>query len=166
MKKTKGFTLMEMMVVVLIIATLSAIAYPMYTKAIVKARLTEALSLAEIVREAEQRSLAMRGHYFYTFSNEHISGSTRLIKSNDVSLRDDNKKLVRGLYTVQIPPGGENNQARCVQVLFGEDDNNPIFTVTVRIEDSRIWCSDVDDGSICNTIPSLEEGDPDCQNED
>ena len=63
MKNKKGFTLTEIMVVVLIIAGLSAISYPLYTKAITKARVAEAVALTEIVREAQQRKRRPAGLY-------------------------------------------------------------------------------------------------------
>lgn len=173
MKNKKGFTLTEMMVVVLILAGLAAIAYPVYTKVIMKARLAEAFSLAEIVREAEQRSLAVNGTYFIYFKPSHISGRTRLIKSGDVSLEERTtesvesyRKLKKGLYTVTIPVASAthgNYKAKCVRVSYGESDNNPIFAIHIRIEDSRIWCEESNNGNgICGTIPSLETGDPEC----
>ena len=156
MRNKKGFNLMEIMVVVLIIAGISAVAYPSYTKSINKARLAEAFSLSGIVREAQQNSLAKNGSYFAGFSSAHISGRTRLIKANDVTV--EGGKLKKGLYTVSIGSIiGTNALANgCIIVTYGGTEN-PVFTIYTHVEDSRIWCTDIEeDNSICNTIRSLE----------
>lgn len=162
MKNKKGFTLMEIMVVVLIIAGLSAIAYPTYTKAITKARIAEAFSLAEIVREAEQRSLAVNDAYFTEFSAAQTTGRTRLIKANDVSASGGNLK--KGLYTVSLSKFSGEKPARCIIIKYGEDASNPIFTIYTHVEDSRIWCDEMAGGNgICETIASLETTSNDCK---
>ena len=174
MKTTKGFTLIEMMVVVLIMAGLAAIAYPTYTKVITKARVAEAFSLIEIVREAQQRNLAVNGSYFSKFTEAHISGRTRLIKSGGVGV--DNGKLTRDNYTVIIADVNATGTSKpivngCIVVKYYKNRNSsqseerPIFTITAHVEDSRIWCTELDrNNEICAAIPAdtLEVTRPDC----
>jgi len=166
MKNKRGFTLSEMMVVVLIIAGLAAVAYPAYTKAIIKARVAEAFSLAEIVREGQQRSLALNGSYFSAFNETHVSGRTRLIKSNEVSVSGG--KLKKDSYTVSIAnvnasPNTSAVTNGCIIVRYAKapslQETTPIFTIYTHVEDSRIGCIEADEGSgICGTIPSAETG--------
>ena len=157
MKNKKGFTLTEIMVVVLIIAGLSAISYPLYTKAITKARVAEAVALTEIVREAQQRSLAVNGSYFGKFGRAHVTGRTRLIKGNEAQITEGGA-LKKGLYTVKV-----DNGKNCIIVLYG-DASEPIFTIYTHVEDSRMWCTEADGSNgICAIIPSLETGANDCE---
>ncbi len=158
MKNKKGFTLTEIMVVVLIIAGLSAISYPLYTKAITKARVAEAVALTEIVREAQQRNLVVNGSYFKAFNNSHVTGRTRLIKGNDAKVVEGGV-LKKGLYMVKI-----NSTKNCIVVSYGDDLDDPIFTIYTPIEDSRMWCTEADGGNgICAIMPSLETGANTCE---
>ena len=56
MKRQKGFTLIELMIVVAIVGILAAVAIPAYQDYTVRARVTEGLSLAASVRTAVSES--------------------------------------------------------------------------------------------------------------
>jgi len=69
MKRTQGlqgFTLLELLMVVIIIAILAAIALPQYIRASERARASEALQLAGAIRSAENRYKAQSPTNVYT----------------------------------------------------------------------------------------------------
>jgi len=59
----KGFTLIELMIVVAVIAILSAIAYPSYQEYVKRSRRTEAQSLLNEAAAREERWRAQNGSY-------------------------------------------------------------------------------------------------------
>jgi len=58
-----GFTLIEVLVVVLIIGILTSIALPQYQKVVEKARMKEGLELAAVLRDAQVVFYDTYGHY-------------------------------------------------------------------------------------------------------
>ena len=76
----KGFTLIEVLVVVLIIGILAAVALPQYKKAVEKTKVSEALMNTQIILDSMQRFLLKNGGFpsenveFKDFADVDLSG--------------------------------------------------------------------------------------------
>ena len=68
----QGFTLLELLVVVLIICILGVIALPQYKKAVYKTRFTRSRLMLNSIYKAQQEYFAVHGRYAVDFSSLNI----------------------------------------------------------------------------------------------
>ena len=72
MKNKKGFTLLELLIVVLIIGILAAVALPQYKKTVLKTRFATVKQNTRALYEAQQRYFMARGAYASTLNDLDI----------------------------------------------------------------------------------------------
>ncbi len=72
-KLNKGFTLLELLVVVLIIGILAGVALPQYRVVVKKAQLADYISMVKALKNAEESYLLMHGRYTANLSALDIS---------------------------------------------------------------------------------------------
>lgn len=87
MKTNKGFTLIELMVVILIIGILSAIAIPEYTRSMEKARVTEAITIMDSIKKAVDVWVAENG--FPSSKTDLIGSSGSAVNRLDINIESD-----------------------------------------------------------------------------
>jgi len=123
----KGFTLIELMIVVAIIGILAAIAIPAYQNYTIRAQVTEGLSLADGWKTSVAEFYAQKG----TFpSGQSTTGSATAI----VAAGATTGKYVTG---ITVSTGG------AVVIAYGNQANNKILGLTLALNPGLSANSDV-----------------------
>jgi len=97
MKRQKGLTLVELMVVVAVMVIIATVAYPLYTNQVQKSRRADAKVALETVAMAQERFFTVNGGYTGDLSQLQVSTAVQGGSSD------------QGYYTVALTqPCGDN----------------------------------------------------------
>ena len=83
MRRQKGLTLVELMVVVAVMAIIATVAYPLYTAQVQKSRRADAKIALEMVAAAQERFFTLNGTYAATLSSLDVSPDIQGGASNE-----------------------------------------------------------------------------------
>jgi type IV pilus assembly protein PilE len=126
-KSSAGFSLLELMVVVMIIAILTAVSYPMYRSHVVKSRRADAKSaLAQLAQLQESYYINNKSSYANTFTN--LKGLNELKVVDDKIVSNDGYYQItlsnpggNGTFTLTAKPtegGGQGEDTGCTELTI------------------------------------------------
>lgn len=140
-KNKKGFTLVELLVVVIIVAVLAAIVLPTYQRYVLRSHAGEALNLLDMVKVRQNVTVAKSP------SRTYISQAAALIPltATATEVPSGADLIVNGDYTITL-----NNTDQCAVVIY-KQDNQEKFRFAASYTQPGVACS----GSICSSFGSF-----------
>ena len=120
----KGFTLIELMIVIAIIGILAVVALPAYQDYTARAQVSEALTLAEGQKSAVTEYRSDRGAWPTTNTEAGVASSIsgKYVASVQVG--------AAGIITATMKSAGVNNDIKGKTLILVPTDNNGSFTWT------------------------------------
>ena len=140
MKNKQGFTLVEMLAVVIIIGILTAIALPQYRRAIQKAKATEALVMLRTINDSAERLAALAGYRDFARMAAAVPARATfpnmdMFDSNTLACSVEDQTLTCESYTYSLNRGGS--------FAFATKNNAPYQGTQFRLyreDNPRLTC--------------------------
>jgi prepilin-type N-terminal cleavage/methylation domain-containing protein len=112
LNRSKGFTLVELMIVVIIVGILAAVAIPLYSQSVDRSRATEAVAALGSIRSAMRNYYAEHGTYVNaTFTDGAPVSTSGLLDVAEVDL--DARYFSSECYTFNGAPTADAFSIKC-----------------------------------------------------
>ena len=130
MKRSRGFTLIELMIAVAIVGILAAVAYPAYLDQIRKSRRAEAQSALMNIATRQQQMLLDSRSYAATLSALNITVPASVQANYTLSLTVDSTTVP--LFTATAAPLGKQVADKCGTLGVTQTGANHLFQEAKR----------------------------------
>ena len=113
--RTKGFTLIEMLIVVAIVAILAAIAYPAYQNYIMRTRRADGKELAMRIAAAEERYFTNFNRYSTNLTDDiHVDSTSEKRYYTAVVTTNNNGQT----YLITMSPQAPQDRDKCADLTI------------------------------------------------
>ncbi|MBR4508932.1 MAG: prepilin-type N-terminal cleavage/methylation domain-containing protein [Elusimicrobiaceae bacterium] len=154
----KGFSLVELLAVVLILAIITMIAIPMYQRSILRSHTAEVNNLLVMVRTRQARRFAQTHEYATAFTDSAVSKIA--LGPQDYEQNNGRFKTVNTDYELELRTGDAGN---CVIGRYKPNGGNERFALAIAYTKNGLACQDGPDEtwSVCNSLGTAVVGDID-----
>ncbi|MDO5652872.1 MAG: type IV pilin protein [Brachymonas sp.] len=122
----KGFTLIEVMIVVAIIGILAAIAYPSYTRYIIRSKRAAAQSYMQELAGLQQRYLLDNRSYAVDLSALGATVPADISRSYTVTMAGDNTTTPPSFLVKAVPTGSQTADTECGDLTYDQKGSKGI----------------------------------------
>lgn len=145
-RNKRGFSLIELLASVLIVAILAAIALPMYEKVVTRSRTAEVNNLLSMVRTRQIKKFATDRQYATRFTDDALKKIA--LGPSDYEVNDGRFKTVNGNYELELrdistvdPDTNETIVNRCVIGRY-KPNGQAQFAFAIAYDKSGLACED------------------------
>jgi len=125
LERQGGFTLVELMIVVIVVGILAAVAFPIYNDQVRKTRRTEARDALMAIAQAEERYYTEKGKYTTSLSNLDVAS---VVSCNSGTC----KTLDNGYYTVTLAGSNSTFTATAQPTAGGAQAGDSCTKLTIN----------------------------------
>lgn len=156
-KHKKGFTLLEHLVVVLILAVLTAIAVPTYNKVMRRSRVADGLNMLDVLASAQNKYFITHGSYANNLNDlntpiksSHFANNNNIVTTNFTYQKDEGNSCIfatsrRGEEYTLAKNYRTNSKIKC----YGPNCND-ISSYVIPVNNEDALCTDNDSPTGCD----------------